>query len=93
MRGFFNKYAPNFDEDDALRYIKRHLDGYARGGGGSGGGGGSSSGGSSGGGSSYHSNGEAILKELAQLIEMCEDFFAEKGLDYRSYIESNRRGR
>lgn len=80
MRGFFNKYAPAFDEDDALRYIKRHLDGYARGGGG-------------GGGSSYHSDGETILKELAQLIEMCEDFFAEKGLDPRSYMESHRRGR
>lgn len=90
MRGFFNKYAPSFDEDDALRYIKRHLDGYSRGGGGSSGG---SGGGSSSSNSSYHHDGETILKELAQLIEMCEDFFAEKGLDPRSYMESNRRGR
>lgn len=79
MKRFFEKYG-DFDEDDALRYIKRHLDGYARGG----------SGGSSS--SSYHTSGESILQELGMLIEMIEDFFAEKGLDPRSYMESHRRG-
>lgn len=80
MKRFFEKHG-KFDEDDALRYIKKHLDGYARGG--------------SSGGSSYHQSGnsEIILKELAALIEMVEDFFAEKGLDPRSYMESHRRGR
>lgn len=90
MKRWFDKYG-NFGEEDALKLIGRRLEGYARGRGSSGG----SSGGQGGGGFSSHQSGgpEEILKELAGLIEMVEDFFAEKGLDARSYMESHRRGR
>jgi hypothetical protein len=89
MKRWFDKYGA-FDEDDALRLIGRRFEGYARGGG-------SSSGGSGGGGSSsssYHQSGgaETILRDLATMIEMIEDFFSEKGLDARTYMESHRRG-
>lgn len=85
MKRWFDKYG-SFDEDDALRLIGKRFDSYARGSGGNI---------SSGSGSSQHQSvsPEHILKELAGLIEMIEDFFAEKGLDARTYMESHRRGR
>lgn len=76
----------NFGDEEAIRFIKRHLDGYTRGGSGGG------SGGGRGGSNSSMSESDTILHELACVHEMIEDFFAEKGLDPRSLIESQRRG-
>ncbi len=86
MKGFWEKNSELFDEDDAIRFMGRRFDGYAQ----SGRGGGQSG---QGGGQSYHINAEAVLKNLAGTLLMIEDFFAEKGLDPRSYMESHRRGR
>lgn len=83
MRRFFEKHIDTFDEDDALKHIKRRLDGYAQGSGG---------GSSSSNRSSYHENPDIVFKELAGLVEMIEDFFVEKGVDPRTYMDSYRRG-
>jgi hypothetical protein len=83
MKRWFDKYG-SFDEEDVLKLISKRFDNYARG---------RSNSGSSGG-SSYHQSGsDELYKELAGLIEMIEDFFAEKGLDVRSFLESQRRNR
>jgi hypothetical protein len=86
MEQFFRKHSGNFDEGLAMDYINRQMSNFQ------------SEGGSSGGGqSSRHQDGgqqgEEKYEKLAKIHEMIEDLFESKGLDPRSFVENQRRGR
>lgn len=76
MRRFFERYMDNLDDQDAIQYIKRRFDNYARGDRSS----------SSGGGGSSHMGGENKMQELAIVYEMLTEFFESQGLDPRSFL-------
>lgn len=85
MERYWQKYAPELDEQAAYDNILQSLrenEYYARGGGNS-----STNSNRGGSYSSYHENPEHKLKELAKMYEKIQDFFLALGLDMKMYIE------